>query len=142
MYLLQNKSQAFTVFLQFKSLAEKQLGTTLKALQSDNAKEYFTFTLYLTEQRIHHRLTYPYTHEQNGTLERKHRYLTEISLTLLASASLPSNFWGESFSTTATIINYLPSPALNNMSPFEKLFHKKPDYKFLRVFGCACYPLL
>ena len=49
MYLLQNKSQAFTVFLQFKSLVEKQLGTNLKALQSDNAKEYLTFTPYLTE---------------------------------------------------------------------------------------------
>ena len=142
MYLLQNKSQAFTIFLQFKSLAEKQLGTTLKALQFDNAKEYLTFTPYLTEQGIHHRLTCSYTHEENGTPERKHRHLTETGLTLLASTSLPSNFWGESFNIAAIIINYFPSPALNNISPFEFSFHKNPDYKFLRVFGCGCYPML
>jgi len=31
---------------------------------------------------------------------------------------------------------------LNNQSPFEKLFHQVPDYKFLKVFGCACFPNL
>lgn len=27
-------------------------------------------------------------------------------------------------------------------SPFSKLFHKEPDHHLVRVFGCACYPLL
>ena len=28
------------------------------------------------------------------------------------------------------------------MSPYFKLFQKEPDYSNLRIFGCACYPLL
>lgn len=29
-----------------------------------------------------------------------------------------------------------------NVSPHEKLFLKPPDYDFLSVFGCLCFPLL
>ena len=31
---------------------------------------------------------------------------------------------------------------LNNRTPYEVLFNKKPTYEFFKVFGCACYPLL
>jgi hypothetical protein len=36
----------------------------------------------------------------------------------------------------------MPAPLLQHKSPFEKLFHTTPDYTFLKVFGCACYPNL
>jgi hypothetical protein len=36
----------------------------------------------------------------------------------------------------------LPTPLLQNKSHFEKLFNQIPDYKFLKVFGCACFPNL
>jgi hypothetical protein len=31
---------------------------------------------------------------------------------------------------------------LKNISSFEKLFSRTPDYNFLKVFGCACFPNL
>jgi len=34
------------------------------------------------------------------------------------------------------------SKVLNNDSPYYTLFHKIPDYKSLRVFGCLCYPFI
>jgi len=34
----------------------------------------FQLTSYLNDNGIRHRLTYPYTHEQNGSIERKHRH--------------------------------------------------------------------
>jgi hypothetical protein len=42
------------------------------------------------------------------------------------------------------LINRLPSPALQNDSPFSKLFNNKknPNYASLRAFGYLCYPLL
>ena len=40
------------------------------------------------------------------------------------------------------MVNRLPTPVLNQSSPFEFLYHQKPDYKFLKVFGCACFPYL
>jgi hypothetical protein len=36
----------------------------------------------------------------------------------------------------------MPTPVLQNQSPFEKLFHPTPDYTFLKIFGCASYPNL
>lgn len=76
----------------------------------------------------------------NGLAERKHRHIVETSLALLNNAKLPYAFWDEA--TAAYLINRLPSPVLNNLSPFEKLFGKQPNYAFLKVFGCACYPHL
>ncbi|KAL5754061.1 hypothetical protein ACOSP7_022281 [Xanthoceras sorbifolium] len=34
----------------------------------------------------------PYTHEQNGIVERKHRHLVETGLSMLAHASMPLKF--------------------------------------------------
>jgi histone deacetylase 1/2 len=36
----------------------------------------------------------------------------------------------------------LPTPVLRNNSPIHTLFHREPDYSFLRTFGCACWPNL
>ncbi|KAF5466003.1 hypothetical protein F2P56_015962 [Juglans regia] len=36
----------------------------------------------------------------------------------------------------------MPTPILKNISHFQTLFNQQPDYKFLRVFGCACWPNL
>ena len=36
----------------------------------------------------------------------------------------------------------LPTPTLKGLSPFECLFGHKPDYHFLKVFGCSCFPYL
>ena len=36
----------------------------------------------------------------------------------------------------------MPTSILNNLSPYQKFHHQSPNYQFLRVFGCACYPFL
>lgn len=40
------------------------------------------------------------------------------------------------------LIDRLPTPVLYNISPLQKLFDKIPDYSFLKVFGCSCFPCL
>src|ERR1044072_3344276 len=44
--------------------------------------------------------------------------------------------------TVVYLINRLPTIVLGYESPFSKLYHTQPDYKFLKVFGSACFPLL
>lgn len=39
-------------------------------------------------------------------------------------------------------INRLPSSVLQNVSSFEKLFGRTPDYTLLRPFGCVCFVML
>jgi histone deacetylase 1/2 len=36
----------------------------------------------------------------------------------------------------------MPTLILQNTSPFECLFHRTPDYNFLRTFRCLCFPFL
>jgi histone deacetylase 1/2 len=36
----------------------------------------------------------------------------------------------------------MPTPVLQNQSPFECLFNRTPDYDFLRTFKCLCFPFM
>ena len=142
LYLIDSKAQALFVFQSFKLYAEKQTGFSLLSIQTDNAKEFLCFKNFLFIHGITHRLTCPHTHQQNGSIERKHKHIVDIGLTLLASSSLPMSFWGYAFTVVVTIINVLPTSVLHNSSPYQLLFNKKPDYSIYKIFGCACYPLL
>jgi histone deacetylase 1/2 len=103
------KSEALTIFKQFKNMAELQLGYPLKALQSDwgGGGEFRPFTKYLTELGITHRLICPHTHHQNGVVERKHRHVVDMGLTLLSQSSLPLTYWDHAFLTAVHLINRL-----------------------------------
>lgn len=141
LYLLRQKSDAFQVFLNFKALVQLQLEYKLKAIQTDWGGEYRVFTDYLTSNGIVHRNSFPHTHEQNGTAERKHKHIMEKGLTLLAQSSMPFMFWDEAFRASIFLISRLPTPVLQNKTPLEMLFHKSPDYSQLRDLGCAATPI-
>lgn len=49
----------------------------------------------------------PYTSEQNGLVEWKHRHIVECGLTLLAQGSLPMKFWQDAYGTAVYLINRL-----------------------------------
>jgi histone deacetylase 1/2 len=114
-YFLKSKADALTAFSQFLSLVQNQFQASIKALQSDWGGEFRPFTKLLNELGIVHRLTCPHTSHQNGTVERKHRQIVEMGLTLLSHASLPLKFWDHSFTQSVYLINKLPSSALPNM---------------------------
>ena len=87
-------------------------------------------------------MSYPYTSQQNGRAERKHRHIAEFGLTLLAQAKMPLHFWWEAFSTPVYLINRLPSLVTQNESPYSLLFQKKPDYNSLNPLGVLAIPVL
>lgn len=60
----------------------------------------------------------------------------------MAQSKTPQNFWHFSFETTVYLINRMPSRTSHNESPFQHVFKRPPDYSFLRVFGCLCFPYL
>jgi len=122
-------------------MAELQLGHPLKSLQTDWGGEYKSFTKYLTDLGITHRLICPHTHHQNGVVERKHKHIVDLGLTLLTQASLPLTYWDHAFLTSVYLINRLPTTSLKFQIPYQTLYQQKPDYNFLKVFGCACFPL-
>jgi hypothetical protein len=81
------------------------------------------------------------TPEQNGAAERKHRHIIEIACSILLSASVPSEFWGEVVFTGVSLINTISSSHNSGLYPFEKFYGHVPDYSSFRVFGCTCFVL-
>jgi hypothetical protein len=143
-YPLHNKSDTFACFVKFKCLVKNLLSKKIKAFQSDGGGEFTSnqFKQFLNSNGILHRISCAYTPQQNGLAERKHRHIVDTGLALLAQSHLPLSYWVDAFNTATYLINRLPTNVLKNQSHYFKLLHKHPDYSFLKVFGCACYPLL
>jgi hypothetical protein len=84
----------------------------------------------------------PHTHQQNSVVERKHRHIVEIGLSLLATASMPLKYWDEAFLAATYLINRTPTKLLHFDTPLHTLLGASPDYSSFRVFGCDCWPNL
>jgi hypothetical protein len=82
----------------------------------------------------------PYTPQQNGPIERKHRYIVELALATMFHADIPHQYWPDIFESVTYIINRLPTSSTSFSSPFHALFNKSPDYSLFQVIGCKCYP--
>ena len=80
--------------------------------------------------------------QQNGRTERKHHHILNSVRAFLISASCLERFLGEVALTTVYTINLLPSSALQNVTPFERLYGASASYSSLLVFGCVCFVLL
>ena len=139
---LKLKSDVHQNFIDFQHRVERQFNLKIKSFQSDWGGEFQALTNYLKEQGIIHRISYPHSPAQNGTAERKHRHIVETALSLMHHASIPHQFWDEVVCTSVYLINRLPTPNLDNKSPFSLVHHQEPDYQLLKSFGCACYPCL
>ncbi|CAN1849719.1 Retrovirus-related Pol polyprotein from transposon TNT 1-94 [Linum perenne] len=138
---MKEKSEALEKFKLFKEKAESEAGKKVQCLRTDNGGEYTSheFCNYLKELGIRRQLTCPRTPQQNGVAERKNRHLAEICRSMLHAKNVPAKYWAECMKTVVHIINRLPQPKLEFISPFEKLWKVKPTITHFRVFGCVCY---
>ncbi|KAJ9553489.1 hypothetical protein OSB04_017534 [Centaurea solstitialis] len=139
---LKLKSDVYATFKRFLAMVERHFHTKLKSVQTDWGGEFRNLSQFFSPLGITHRLSCPHTSEQNGFVERRHRHVVETGLTLLAQSHVPQRFWHFAFDTAVYLINRMPSRTNSNTSPFEHVFKHKPDFSFLRVFGCQCYPHL
>ena len=121
---------------------EKQTGQKIKYLQSDNGREYYnrSFNSFLRNEDIRRRLSVPYTPEQNGIAERKNRTLTEMAQCMFIQAHLSHGFWTEAVSTANYIRNRCTTKRLEEKSPFEMWYGRRPDISHLR-FGKKAHVL-
>ena len=88
-YLLIAKYNVFSTFHHFQVLVERQFSHKIKSVQTDWGGEYLKSNSFFQTIGIHHRLIFPHTHEQNGSVELRHRHIVETGLTLLGQCSAP-----------------------------------------------------
>ncbi|KAJ0850106.1 putative RNA-directed DNA polymerase [Helianthus annuus] len=141
-YPLAQKSDVYLTFKSFVLMVERQFNTKLKNVQTDWGGEFCNLAPFFSSLGIIHRRSCPHTSEQNGIIERRNRHVVETGLALLAHSNTPTRFWSFAFETAVFLINRLPSRSNSNKSPFEHVFKRPPDYSFLRVFRCECFPYL
>lgn len=78
--------------------------------------------------------------ENEKTYEEFDRPLRHI--TLLQTANLPHKFWFHACAISVYFINKMVCQTLHISSHFQCLFGSPPSISHLRVFDCACFPLL
>jgi hypothetical protein len=137
--LLKTKDQALECFKKIKARAEVESGNRLKGLRTDRGGEFTSnlFTVFCNEGGIKHFTTTPYTPQQNGVVERRNQTVVEMARCMLKSMKVPAEFWGEAVSTAVYILNRSPTKSLNNMTPFEVWYGRKPSVGHLKIFGCT-----
>ena len=83
------KIQCVSIFQHFQVLVKRQFSCKIKSIQTDWGDEYCKLNSFFQTIGIHYRLICPHTYEQSGSVERHHRHIVEIGLTLLGQCSSP-----------------------------------------------------
>jgi len=61
---------------------------------------------------------------------------------MLLDCTLPPSMWAEAISTANYLHAWSPTSSNNGMTPYEKLFERKPEVSHLRRFGCKAFKSL
>lgn len=136
-YFIQEKSEVFDKFVEFKALVENQTGRKIKAMRSDNGTEYINsaFENYFKKHGIQHETSVVYTPEQNGIAERANRKLVEKAKCMLFDADLHVSYWAEAVNMAAYILNRSANAVLDTVTPEEAWTGKKVNVSHLQIFG-------
>ncbi|XP_070039220.1 uncharacterized protein [Nicotiana tomentosiformis] len=99
-------------------------------LRLDNGTEFFNSkcSALFSDLGIIHQSSCPYTPQQNGTVERKHRHILEVARALRIQSSVPIRFWGECIRNAVYLINKLPTAVLKSKSPYEYFMEKHQNW--------------
>ena len=142
-YLLKNKSEVPSKIREYVKYVQTKFRLTPKRIRADRGGEYTSENLkiFLRDEGIKMELTTPYTPQQNGRAERKNRSLVEMTRSMLADSGLPNLYWGEAIMTANHLQNRLPT-ADDCVTPYEKWNDRKPDYSYIRRFGCSAFTVI
>ncbi|KAL1190668.1 Retrovirus-related Pol polyprotein from transposon RE2 [Cardamine amara subsp. amara] len=122
----------------FVALVERQFDKKIKIIRSDNEAEFLSVGDYLREKGILHETSCVSTPQQNGRVERKHRYILNVASAFRFQSHLPVEFWGFCILTAGYLINRTLTAVLNDKTPFKMLYNMFPPMNHLHVFGCLC----
>ena len=140
-FFLRLKSEAAQQIIDFIKAIEVKAKLPVRRIRSDNGTEFNNVTLdsFLISKGIEHNLSAPYTPQQNGVVERRNRTLVESARTMLNFANLPLHFWAEAVSTACFVQNRSIINKRLKCTPYQAMQNKKPNVKFLHIFGCRCF---
>ncbi|UYV70787.1 hypothetical protein LAZ67_8000616 [Cordylochernes scorpioides] len=139
-YFLKEKSQVIEKLEQF-ILETKTTGHIVKKILTDGGKEFVNKeTSKITNKYgINHRITMPYTPQQNGSRERENRTLIEAARSMIYAKNMSLKLWAEAVNTDTYVLNRTGPTQIEGKTPYELWFDKKPAVDHLRIFGTECF---
>ncbi|GJZ88614.1 retrovirus-related pol polyprotein from transposon TNT 1-94, partial [Tanacetum coccineum] len=113
----------------------------VKELRSDNGTEFRNHKLeeFYDEKGISQNFSSPYTPEQNSVAERRNITLFEAARTMLNSAKLPKQFWGEAVNTACYTQNRSIIVKRHGKTSYDVFRGRSPDISYFHVFGCPIH---
>jgi len=141
LFLLADKSTVCVSLQTLLQFIQTQFEKKVKVMRTYNGTEFVNSGCQklFTDMGILHQRSCPYTPQQNGVAERKHRHLLEITRAIRLQAHIPIRYWGHCVLAAAYLINRLPSRVLNFASPYERLYGSKPTLSHIKTLGCLCF---
>lgn len=149
--LIKKKNGAVDHIIEFYERMKNQTSKQVKILRTDQGREYEGERMenWKKQNGIIHQSTNRYTPQQNGVSERTNRTLMDGVRSSMYnnnhSNQLSHNtgnhlmkLWGEFLCATV----YIRNRSINSHSditPYDKVFGKKPSVDHLRILGCRAY---
>jgi hypothetical protein len=137
-YLLHEKSKAFTLYKTFEARLLTQKGVKIKVFRTDRGGEYLSkeFNAHLDEQGTTQKLTVHDTLEYNGVSECLNCTLLKKVRVMIHNSGLPKFLWGEAVMHTVWLKNCTWTRALGYTTPHKLMTGKKPEIWNVPAWGC------
>lgn len=139
-YLLKHKSDFFDALKKYVLSAEIKHNCRVAKLRCDNAGENSSSEVkeWCENRGIELEYSPPYTPSLNGKIERGMRTVVEKARTILLSAKMNMEMWGEALYCAVHLTNRSPRYD-SDKTPYEIWNKRKPNLKYLQVFGCEAW---
>lgn len=98
----------------FQKSVERFFNLKIPYVQSDWGGLFCSLHKFFINQNMTYRRSCPHAHQQNGTVELKHRHIVKSGLAVLAHATMPQSFWADAFWIAVYLINCLPNPVIQH----------------------------
>lgn len=140
-YTIKSKSEVCECFIDYINKVENMTGKRIKRLRCDNGKEYLNRDVYdvIRDKGIFLEPCPPYIHELNGTAERYNRTIMDSARCLLYEAKVNRKFWPEVVKAACYLKNRTIANTIENKTPFEIFFKRRPDISHLRLYGSKVF---
>ena len=142
LFPLADKRDVFDALCEFEVMVTTQTGQRIKAIRSDCGGEYMDHRVRngMKQKGIRHETSAPYSPQQNGVAERTNRILCDSAVSMMKQAGMDRSYWAEAVSTACYLSHRIPIRA-TKVTPYERWYRKRPNLKYLRVWGCVGYRL-
>ena len=139
-YFLSKKSDVFQYFQFFVAEAHNLSKNKIQFIRTDGGGEFCSNSMkqFLQKNGISHQLTMPYSHEQNGIIERLNRSLLVSARSLMNGRNVSKKFWAEAVKCSNFLRNIVPCHSTKKI-PYE-VFKKKSFFSLFKVesMGLSC----